>query len=340
MCMVSIIVPIYNVEKYLEECLDSLLRQTYKDIEIILVDDGSQDYSPEICDKYAQKDARIRVIHKQNAGVSAARNTGIDHAEGEYIMFCDSDDVAHPQWVEYHVRAINENPDSFIVSDLVKFLDNRSNYQLLKFDTYKCTFYEIFIKYLSGFPFNKIFSREIIKANHLYFDEAVPLAEDVIFNANYYRYCLGGCVFLNASLYFYRDNPKSALHSYRAEAAKFHTKAFYERARAIESEHIQEYCDEWLAGFINALHNIFDRRNTTMSWVNKIRFNQSIVSSEAFQFLINKCSSNVLPPFLMYPLKWHSYYLYFVLESLYSIKKNFKVYIVRESLTISRKQKT
>ena len=88
----SVVVPIYNVEKYLNKCVDSILNQTYKDFELILVDDGSPDNCPKICDEYAERDARVRVIHKENEGLVAARNTGIKEAEGEYICYVDGDD--------------------------------------------------------------------------------------------------------------------------------------------------------------------------------------------------------------------------------------------------------
>ena len=98
--MISVIVPIYNVEKYLRECVDSIINQTYRDLEIILVDDGSPDGCGRICDEYAQKDHRIRVVHKKNGGLSDARNAGIEIAMGEYYVFVDSDDVIHPQMIE------------------------------------------------------------------------------------------------------------------------------------------------------------------------------------------------------------------------------------------------
>lgn len=90
--LISIIVPIYKVEEYLEKCLDSLIHQTYKNIEIILVNDGSPDNSPQICDDYSKRDDRIKVIHKKNGGLSDARNTGLNQAQGEYVLFVDSDD--------------------------------------------------------------------------------------------------------------------------------------------------------------------------------------------------------------------------------------------------------
>ena len=95
--LISIIVPVFKVEKYLKRCVESIRNQTYPDIEIILVDDGSPDACPQICDQYAQEDARIKVIHKSNGGLSDARNCGIDAARGKYIGFVDSDDYIHPE---------------------------------------------------------------------------------------------------------------------------------------------------------------------------------------------------------------------------------------------------
>lgn len=106
--LISIIVPVYNVENYLRRCLDSLINQTYKNLQIILVDDGSKDNCPSICDEYAKIDTRITVIHKKNAGVSAARNSGFDIAEGDYIGFVDSDDYIHPEMYEFLIKAIEE----------------------------------------------------------------------------------------------------------------------------------------------------------------------------------------------------------------------------------------
>lgn len=104
--MISVIVPVYNVEDYLSGCIDSIIGQTCRGIEIILVDDGSTDSSGQICDEYAQKDARIRVIHKQNGGISSARNRGLDVARGEYISFIDSDDWVEPDFLEVLLRLL------------------------------------------------------------------------------------------------------------------------------------------------------------------------------------------------------------------------------------------
>ena len=109
MDLVTVIVPVYNAEKYLERCVDSILQQTYTDLELLLVDDGSPDRSGEICDAYARKDGRVRVIHRQNGGVSAARNTGLDAAKGAWIMFADNDDFFAPDAVEYLLKLCREH---------------------------------------------------------------------------------------------------------------------------------------------------------------------------------------------------------------------------------------
>lgn len=106
--MISVIVPIYKTEKFLEKCVNSILQQTYKDLEVILVDDGSPDGCGEICDAYAQKDSRVRVIHKENGGRSSARNAGIECAQGEYLAFVDSDDWIDPEMYETLLRLAKE----------------------------------------------------------------------------------------------------------------------------------------------------------------------------------------------------------------------------------------
>ena len=111
--LISIIVPIYKVEKYLEKCIESILAQTYKNIELILVDDGSPDNCPSICDRYAKKDSRVIVIHKQNGGLSDARNMGLNIAKGDFISFIDSDDFVSDDFCELLLGAIiRENADN------------------------------------------------------------------------------------------------------------------------------------------------------------------------------------------------------------------------------------
>lgn len=122
--LISIIIPVYNVQNYLRECIDSVIAQTYKNLEIILVDDGSPDKSGEICDEYSKKDARIKVIHKENGGLSDARNVALDIAKGEYIGFIDSDDYVEKDMFEtLHTLAVEHNAEISSIS-FYKTLEN------------------------------------------------------------------------------------------------------------------------------------------------------------------------------------------------------------------------
>ena len=128
--LVSVIIPVYNTEKYLAECLDSLAAQTYTNYEAIIVDDGSTDGSPAICDAYAAKDARFRVIHKENGGLSEARNTGLDAAKGEFIYFYDSDDRIVPQTLEHAVKALIDTEADFLFFDSASFEDSSLGFDI------------------------------------------------------------------------------------------------------------------------------------------------------------------------------------------------------------------
>ena len=123
--MISIIIPVYNVEKYLFRCVNSILSQTYSDIEIILVDDGSPDNSPELCDEIAQTDSRVVVIHKKNGGLSSARNAGLDIAKGDYVFFIDSDDWLSSNTVlENFYKTAVKNNSSFVFGLLNSATEN------------------------------------------------------------------------------------------------------------------------------------------------------------------------------------------------------------------------
>ena len=138
---VSIISPMYNVEKYLKKCLESYVNQTLIDIEIILVDDGSPDNSGKIADEYAKRDSRIRVIHKKNAGVSAARNDGLSIAKGEYVIFCDSDDWMNENACEILYSAAKKNNADISIADVYMAYSNKN----IAVQFYKDQFLDIFL---------------------------------------------------------------------------------------------------------------------------------------------------------------------------------------------------
>lgn len=178
--MISVIVPVYNTEQYLHRCIDSILAQTYTDFELLLIDDGSTDSSGAICDEYALKDTRVRVFHKENGGVSSARNLGLDNAQGEWITFVDSDDI----FVDSNAFAVFVNKD--IDADLIvySFLWND--------DLIKCpcnnSLQDIFFSYHSIVIWGKIYKSSIIKLNQLYFNERIHLGEDQLWFTEYLKY--------------------------------------------------------------------------------------------------------------------------------------------------------
>lgn len=163
---ISIIVPVYKVEKYIHKCIDSILNQTFKDFEIILVDDGSPDNCGKICDEYAQKDDRVVVIHKENCGVSSARNAGLDIARGEYIGFVDSDDYIEDDMYEnlYNCSVLN-NADISIIG--VKEI-NELGMVLYEYIPNKINFSEILKR---AHAWNKLFKRKLFFENNLFFIE-------------------------------------------------------------------------------------------------------------------------------------------------------------------------
>ena len=200
--LVSIIVPIYKVEEYLDECIESIINQTYSNIEIILVDDGSPDRCPQMCDEWAKKDNRIKVIHKENGGVSSARNAGITLAKGEWIWFVDSDDTAQ-------INALEELSEYFNAADLIVFnakIDKLYTKDEKFFDSY-------YFRYQFGFePWNKLYKKSIIFDNDLRFDTEENVGEDLLFNITYYQYA-DKYKFSTSKYYNYRVREDSAMQS-------------------------------------------------------------------------------------------------------------------------------
>lgn len=226
MPQISVIVPVYNVEKYLHRCVDSILTQTFSDFELILVDDGSPDNCGKICDEYVQKDKRIKVVHKKNGGLSSARNAGMKVATGEYILFCDSDDFVHPQWCEFMLSAIEEHKNSFIVCGYKKTSNDCVDSQMYQLSYKKTEYFKIFKRGISGSVCNKIYNFKTIKENAISFDENCKFAEDVPFNSLYLRHC-DSCYLFDYDLYYYYENHDSIMNTYYLNWLGYHLNTFY-----------------------------------------------------------------------------------------------------------------
>ena len=209
----SIIVPIYNAEKYLAPCIKSILAQSITNFELLLVNDGSTDNSGEICEEYASKDSRVHVFHKPNGGVSSARNLGIREAHGEWITFCDSDDLVYPNWLNNYILEENTNIDLIqqsVIADQNIFQGKMCpEYGYIN----KCKPLD-FIKIMHecnalGYVWIKAFRKSILTANGIHFNENIVYKEDELFVLDYLPHCrLCKIVQRNGYQYFVPDFKK------------------------------------------------------------------------------------------------------------------------------------
>lgn len=182
--MISVIIPVYNAESTLRRCIDSVLAQSYKDIEIIIVDDGSTDASGPVCDEYAQRDSRVRVLHQENCGVSAARNAGLELAKGEWVAFCDSDDSVNASWIEKMVEA--SSSAGLVIGGYKKYLPDASVEYVTMGRTRIYTEPDDFLEdclnaHVLKFIWNKLFYKKIIDKYNIRFDETFKVFEDEYF---------------------------------------------------------------------------------------------------------------------------------------------------------------
>ena len=212
----SIVVPVYKVEKYLAECLDSILASAFSDFEILLVDDGSPDSCPAICDEYANKDDRIKVVHKKNGGLSSARNAGLDIATGDYIGFVDSDDRILPEMYEHMIDTLEKEDADIVCCGMRLLQDDRAGKPFKAWPKEKQTFLGTDCLWLllssdgcGDFYMNKLFRRK--------FFESFRLPEGKVFEDIYSMHLVfeksKKTVFLPEGLYEYRLLPNSLSHS-------------------------------------------------------------------------------------------------------------------------------
>ena len=201
---VSVIVPIYNAQDYLHRCVDSILAQTFADFELLLVDDGSTDSSGIICDNYASGDCRAKVFHKENGGVSSARNVGLKNATGEWVCFVDSDDTVHQDYLNNLVSATNENVEMVISFAVSVFMDKivEPTYRdaILIGKDFAKLFNEYDLHWRTS-PWAKLYKRKIVENNNLLFNLEMPIGEDLVFLYEYIR--LVQCLAVSGKTYYY-----------------------------------------------------------------------------------------------------------------------------------------
>ena len=239
--LVSIVVPVYNVESYLNACLDSLIGQTYQKIEILLIDDGSTDRSGEICDAYGRTDPRVKVWHRKNQGVSAARNHGIREAKGKWLIFADSDDKAHTQLVELYMEYAEE--ETALLCDVAsdgEFLKNQyTGESVVLEETDIENFMELFRGYYINSPFNKLYLTNILRENRICFPEGNSLGEDLLFNLEYFRHVSRRYRILHIPLYYYREDREGSLStSYNKKLFETQQESFSALKQFLEEQNV------------------------------------------------------------------------------------------------------
>ncbi len=245
--LVSVIVPVYNTEKYLKRSIDSVLAQTYRNLEIILVNDGSGDDSISIIRNAAEKESRIRAVSQTNRGPSAARNTGMDAASGEYFLFCDSDDTVEPEWVRKMLGAAKAHPDSLVICGHNRVVcHSDGEYAAGKAAApeglYAKEEYFALMEYgIAGSAWNKIYNASLIRNLKLSFDESVRYAEDVAFNLEYMKYVSSFFV-LDEALYNYfqydRENRETLSHNATCAQLRF---IYQRRLPFISNTHMADF---------------------------------------------------------------------------------------------------
>ncbi len=329
--MISVIVPVYRAENCIAYCVDSLLAQTYTDIEIILVDDGSPDNSGAVCDELATKDSRVVVVHKENGGVSSARNLGISVAKGEYILFVDSDDYVEPDYVGAMVEQLADSEELQVWCGMQTVEGYNKESPKPNFTSGEAIMYftrrnimTLHSMWMDAGPCNKLFKTSVIRDNDLRFDETVSLGEDTIFAWTYIdlmgdaRICL-----VTKPLYNYvRVGGDSLDSKYRPDMLEIYRNLNCKCAEFLLKWGIS---DIEMVKFYNSCYFSYDKvmKNTLrapdMSFCAKLRQNSRLIKSDEFKTAFSKTDCYVNPLYRL-GYKLNSYFVIWLTDKLHELK--------------------
>lgn len=249
---VSIIVPVYKSEAYLPRCIDSILAQTFADFELILIDDGSPDACGAICDEYATRDDRIRVVHKENGGVSSARNAGLDIAVGTYIAFVDSDDTVSDKYIE---ELMQWRQYDYVTAGYT-WQDHLSNWHVRTFEEANTTIDVIRMlpskylgKYYFGSPWATLMKRALIEENSLRFDTSIHSGEDTLFIVSYLNYASSVKIAPHCGYYY---------HYYSTSLVNSTHKKYWKWKIAVERAFLEFFCNAGDMEYVFLLNREFE----------------------------------------------------------------------------------
>lgn len=315
--LVSIIVPVYNVEEYLVKCIDSLLEQTYSNLEIILVDDGSEDKSGVICDKFASQDKRIKVIHKLNGGLSSSREAGISVVSGDYAMFVDGDDWIDKDTIEACIKKITDNIDlqCVLFSYVKEYDENTIPVHVMDSSSYlkgKSAEEKIYRR-LFGLSAEemthpermhniesccmKLYKTSSIKAGKFFDTKVVGSSEDALFNM-YALYGINNAYYIDKNFYHYRKISQSLTNTYRPELVKQWGRLFDIMSDIIEEKNLG---NEYLTALDNRIAlsilgiGINELKNVNGTVLNKIKRIGKYIRSERYINAVKQLEIKKMP---------------------------------------------
>lgn len=234
--ILSIVIPVYNAEKYLDECIKSVCSTVNQEIEVVLIDDGSTDASPELCDKWSKMDQRVRVLHIANGGVSNARNVGIQNCQADRVMFLDADDYIDVEKWDFILQSVQENNSDFIAFAYKTLFDNgQTKDELFEFEKREASSIETARKIMFASSrlnacWAKIYKKDLIEKYQLYFEKGVAIGEDTTFVTEYFCRC-ETYHFYNEMILFYRQHDASAMKHYGIKERLNYTYPLYELSK-------------------------------------------------------------------------------------------------------------
>ena len=259
--LISVIVPVYNSEQTLHRCIDSILGQTYRNFELLLINDGSKDRSGEICDEYARKDNRVKVFHKENGGVSSARNVGLDNARGEWITFCDSDDHVSKEWLSNMLD--NDTGCDLVVQGFSTPMENEPlNGDINHFCVYSGPIKDGLIlllqRHILGYLWVKLFKTSIIRNHHIKFDKNIFLQEDELFILSYAKYC-NSMTAIEKIGYFYNPPIENKYNQVRNRI--YMTKKLFQMSVELYGEDVNPLVDYYINYYTDAVMDLYAEKS-------------------------------------------------------------------------------
>ncbi len=341
---ISVIMPVYKVEDYVGKAIESILAQTFTEWELFAVDDGSPDKSGKICEEYAKKDSRIKVIHQENAGAPAARNRAIDLASGKYLYFMDSDDWAEPDMLLDMYNLALTNSSQLVIAGyyIDSYYDDENKYTQEQ-SVQPCVFHtdkdfrefahKLFDKNLLYTPWNKLFSAEYIKRNKLYFPNT--FWDDFPFNLSVIEGIERVSVTDKKYYHFIRKRAESETAKYRSdmyekrEEENGWMKDLYEKWQ-VSSPEIEEFlCRRYIERVIGCVENITNKNCTLSSAEKKEEIKKMICSPAAQEAVLKAKPKSIVMKLLLLPVKWKNEKLMYFLGTIISLVKrsNVKLFV-------------